>query len=529
MEFLLSPTMEEFPDDAFEIHNENALNLKSTFEDIFGTTDGVVDAIITSPPYGDMQDYGDQEAQIGEQLYENFLDDLREVFKQCYDVATDQSTLFIVTDTFRRNNRIVRPPFDIADDLENLHNRQQCQEPDCEGRLAKDRGTGLLSCEVCDAVFDPLAESWQLKDHLIWNKQRTRPWRKKGQLRNVYEHISMYAKTDEYKYNADSIRVQDTDDFGRWWVNYPERYHPKGKLPGNIWEFPIPKQGKWGQTEQYHPSPFPEGLVERIIRLATDPGDIVLDPFAGVGSTLAVAKSLDRKPIGFELNPEFTEYYHENVLPGIQHQHSQQTTEQETLFQEGSTHNFEYLIWTLRIHKYAFQLQRELVKNGEIGVECKDLEAIVANTDPDTIGTDSEPQTEFYFIGIDQIETLDDQFDTAVKNLISSAKGSGDYYEIDFSLTACTMSDWLSEVAADVFETESSKPLYIYPDGNHFWYQKKVTYEKWRSMIESSRWKRYQTNTWVPLVSNLEIRVENPQEEVDVMDGEQSVLGTYDR
>ena len=520
--------MEEFPEDAFDIHNENALDLQDTLEDIFGTTDGLVDAIITSPPYGDMQDYGDQDDQIGEQLYENFLNDLRQVFKQCYDVASDESTLWIVTDTFRRNNRIVRPPFDIADELENLHNRQECAEPDCEGRLAKDRGTGLLTCETCDAVVDPLAESWKLKDHLIWDKQRTRPWRKKGQLRNVYEHISMYSKSDKHKYNADSIRIQDTDDFGRWWVNYPERYHPKGKLPSNIWEFPIPKQGEWGQTPNYHPSPFPKGLVERIIRLATDPGDIVLDPFAGVGSTLAVAKSLGRKPIGFELNPEFIDYYHDNVLPGIQKRHSEQTTEQQSLFEEDSTHNLEYLIWTLRIHKYAFQLQRELVKNDDIAVECKDLEAIVAITDPNTIGTDSSPQTDLYYIGRDQTETLDGQFDDAVENLISSVRGSGDYYEVDFNINACSMSDWLGEVSAEVVATESNDPLYIYPDGVHYWCQEEVNYEKWKSMIENTQWKRYQTATWVPLVSNLEIRVENPQEEVNLIEGEQTVLGNYD-
>lgn len=521
--------MEESPDGAFDIHHENALNLKSTLEDYFGTTDRVVDAIITSPPYGDMQDYGDQDDQIGEQQYENFLDDLRKVFKQCYDVATDESTLWIVTDTFRRNNRIVRPPFDIANELENLHNRQECQEPDCDGRLLKDRGTGVFRCVECDTVVDPLAESWQLKDHLIWNKQRTRPWRKKGQLRNVYEHLSMYAKTDDYKYNADSIRIQDTDDFGRWWVNYPERYHPKGKLPDNIWEFPIPKQGKWGQTEQYHPSPFPVGIVERIIRLATDPGDVILDPFAGVGSTLAVAKCLDRKPIGFELNPDFIEDYHEMVLPEIQRQYQQQTTEQQTLFEESSTQNLEYLIWSLRVHKYAFQLQRELVKNDEIAIECKDLEAIVAITDPDTIGTDTIPQTELYYLGNEEIETLDGQFDEAVENLISSAKGSGDYYEIDFDINACTMRDWIEEVAADVLATESGNPLYIYPEGVHYWYKEEVTYEQWRAMVENTRWKRYQTSIWVPLVANLGIRVENPQEEVDIMEGEQTVLGTYDR
>ncbi len=521
-------TMGETSDSVFDIHQADARNLKSELEKWFESTDGVVDAIITSPPYADMQDYGDQEGQIGEQLYEDFLEDLRTIFKQCYDVASAESTLWIVTDTFRRNNRIVRPPFDIADELENLEKRRLCPDEDCNGRLQRDRGTGILHCDICGEEVNPLDESWQLKDHLIWNKQRTRPWRKKGQLRNIYEHISMYAKTDDYKYNADSIRIQDTDEFGRWWVNYPERYHPKGKLPENIWEFPIPKQGEWGPKLNYHPSPFPEPLVERIIKLATDPGDVVLDPFAGVGSTLAVAKRLSRRPIGFELNEDFIEHYHKHVLPAIEEQETEQQTEQQTLFDEEGGHNLEYLIWTLRIHKYAFRLQRELVSNEEIDIQRKDLSSVLAVTDPETIGIDTKPQTQLCYLGSDKVRNLNDIFDQAAENLISANRGSGDYYEVDFELNAYPVEDWFEETASQVLDLSSINPLYAYPDGVHHWYQTELTFDQWRSMIENGEWKRYQSTHWVPLVSNLGIQVENPQQEVDEIDGKQTVLGNFD-
>lgn len=515
--------MGETPDSVFDIHQADARNLKSELEKWFEPSEVMIDTIITSPPYVDMQDYGDQEGQIGEQLYEDFLEDLRVIFKQCYDVASDESTLWIVTDTFRRNNRIVRFPFDIADELENLENRRLCPEESCNGRLQRDRGTGILHCDICGEQVNPLDESWQLKDHLIWDKQRTRPWRKKGQLRNIYEHISMYAKTGDYKYNADSIRIQDTDEFGRWWVNYPERYHPKGKLPENIWDFPIPKQGEWGPKLNYHPSPFPEPLVKRIIKLATDPGDIVLDPFAGVGSTLAVAERLDRRPIGFELNEEFIEHYHNHVLPSV----GKQKTEQQTLVDEDSGHNLEYLIWTLRIHKYAFRLQRELISNEEIGIQREDLNSVLAVTDRETIGSDNRPQTQLYYLGTDKVRNLKDTFDQAVENLISVNRGSGDYYEVDFELYAYPVEDWFEETASQVLDLSSIDHLYVYPDGVHHWHQNELTFDQWESMVAGSEWKRYQNNHWAPLLSNLAIQVENLQQEVDKMDQNQTALGKF--
>jgi len=517
-------TMGEKRDSVYDIYQNDARNLKSVLGEHFESTDGLVDAIITSPPYADMQDYGDQDEQVGEQLYEEFLADLRTIFKQCYEVASSESTLWIVTDTFRRNNRVVRPPFDIADDLENLENHRFCPNEDCNGRLQRNRGTGMLHCDICEEKKNPLNESWQLKDHLIWNKQRTRPWRKKGQLRNVYEHISMYAKTDEYKYNADSIRIQNTDEFGRWWVNYPERYHPKGKLPENIWEYPIPKQGEWGPKLNYHPSPFPQGLVERIIKLATDPGDVVLDPFAGVGSTLAVAERLNRRPIGFELNGDFIEYYHDHVLPTV----GRQKTEQQTLVEEDPGPNLENLIWTLRIHKYAFRLQRELIRSDEIDLGPEDLSSVLAITDRETIGTDMRPQTQLYYLGNDKVQSLSDAFNKAAENLMSPEKGSGDYYEVDFELNAYPVKIWFEEVGAQTLDIPTINPLYVYSDGIHHWHRTELTFERWKSMVSTNEWKRYQSSNWTPLVSNLGIRVENPQQEIKKMDKQQTVLGSFE-
>lgn len=505
----------------FDIHQADARNLKTTLADLFDSTDGLVDAVITSPPYADMENYGEQDEQVGQQPYEDFLDDLQDIFRQCHAVTAEHGTLWIITDTFRRNGRLVRPPFDLAEDLENLENRQFCPANDCDGRLERDRGTGLLYCDICATEVNPLSESWRLGDHIIWNKQRTRPWQRKGQLRNIYEHISMYTKSDEFKYNQDAVRIEDIEDFGRWWVDYPERYNPKGKLPDNVWECPIPKQGQWGPKLNYHPSPFPEEIVERIIKLATDPGDVVLDPFAGVGSTLAVANRLDRKPIGLELNEEYIDYYHNHVLPKV----GRKKPEQQKLFDEEG-HTLEYVIWTLRIHKYAFRLQRELIINDGFKIGRSDFTAIHALANPENFSADSSPSATLTYIGSDDLNNLSEEFDEARENLISANRGSGDYYEVDFNIKHCKVDNWFDEIGPQLL---SEKPkLYVYTNGAHYWHQSEITLEKWEDLIETNQWKRYQTRSWSPLVSTLPIQIDNPLESVEKDFNEnQSILTSF--
>jgi site-specific DNA-methyltransferase (adenine-specific) len=64
--------------------------------------------------------------------------------------------------------------------------------------------------------------------------------------------------------------------------------------------------GTFKERMGFHGCQMPEQLLGRIIRACSNPGEIVLDPFVGSGTTLAVAKKLGRKWIGFELSGEYT-------------------------------------------------------------------------------------------------------------------------------------------------------------------------------------------------------------------------------
>jgi site-specific DNA-methyltransferase (adenine-specific)/adenine-specific DNA-methyltransferase len=65
-----------------------------------------------------------------------------------------------------------------------------------------------------------------------------------------------------------------------------------------------------------HPAPFPEGLVEQCILSTTDVGDVVLDPFMGIGTTAVVADRLGRKYIGFDVSQEYIDIAKGNITLG---------------------------------------------------------------------------------------------------------------------------------------------------------------------------------------------------------------------
>jgi DNA modification methylase len=72
----------------------------------------------------------------------------------------------------------------------------------------------------------------------------------------------------------------------------------------DTWDFPR-VCGTSKERAGWHGCQMPEPLLGRIIRACSDPGDVVLDPFGGSGTTLVVAKKLHRRFLGFELSPEY--------------------------------------------------------------------------------------------------------------------------------------------------------------------------------------------------------------------------------
>ena len=74
---------------------------------------------------------------------------------------------------------------------------------------------------------------------------------------------------------------------------------------GNVWEFSHTHY--CNKNRKNHPTQKPEALFERIILVSSNENDLILDPFAGSGTSLRVCQKINRKCIGIEINPDYVE------------------------------------------------------------------------------------------------------------------------------------------------------------------------------------------------------------------------------
>lgn len=91
------------------------------------------------------------------------------------------------------------------------------------------------------------------------------------------------------------------------------KFHNGGRMIFNCFDWP-----RDNQTPKCHPCQKPVPLLESLIEIFTDPGDVVIDPVAGSGTTLLAAANLGRKAFGFEVNKQFCEKAEKYILPSTQ-------------------------------------------------------------------------------------------------------------------------------------------------------------------------------------------------------------------
>ena len=110
----------------------------------------------------------------------------------------------------------------------------------------------------------------------------------------------------------DAIRVQSQRQ-----INGDKRANPAGRVPGDVFDFPR-VTGNSKQRRRWHPTQLHEGLVERCIKMTTLPGEQVLDPFGGTGTTLRVCKRISRECTLLEVDSFYCEQIaKENALSKI--------------------------------------------------------------------------------------------------------------------------------------------------------------------------------------------------------------------
>ena len=183
-----------------------------------------------------------------------------------------------------RNGRPVMCDKGQWDVVDNLHEFNRMWIAECV-RVLADHGTIWISGTLHNhpSVGITLKELglWIIND-VIWFKRNATPLLAKNRFAPSTELIWVAAKSKHYFFDYDAAKK----------IN-------GGKQMRNLWEINAERH----KTE--HPAEKPETLLARIIQIGSRPGDIVLDPFVGSGTTGVVAKQMNRNFIGFESDPNY--------------------------------------------------------------------------------------------------------------------------------------------------------------------------------------------------------------------------------
>lgn len=241
----------------------------------------VVQTVITSPPYWSLRDY-ETDGQIGrEEPLPEFIRSLVQTFAEVQRVLRDDGTLWVnIGDSYTSGNRGWRAP-----DKKNPARAMSVRPRTPDG--LKDKDLIGVPWRFALAMQDA---GWYLRSDIIWYKPNCQPESVRDRPTRSHEHIFLFTKSERYHYDLDAVRG------------------PGGRRLRDVWDI---------NTVAYpgaHFAAFPPELVQRCVAIGSRPGDYVLDPFLGSGTTAAVSMAAGRHFIGCEINPEYVPLMAERVL-----------------------------------------------------------------------------------------------------------------------------------------------------------------------------------------------------------------------
>lgn len=283
-----------------------------------------VQTCVTSPPYFGLRDYG-VAGQIGlEPTPAAYVAELVSVFREVRRVLSDDGTLWVnLGDGHAKQS------------LSNGDERPPCKPKDLLG----------IPWRVAFALQD---DGWYLRSDIIWSKTSAMPEAVKDRPTRSHEYVFLLSKNARYYYDAEAVAeaAHDPDGF-RYAGDYQDRIghaQAEGRAfaspvrthvgntrtsTGSVPHFASAFGGKrnrrsvWTVTPKpfkgAHFATFPPELPEICIRAGSREGDMVLDPFAGSGTTLMVATELRRRYIGIELQPAYLPIIEERVRAPEEH------------------------------------------------------------------------------------------------------------------------------------------------------------------------------------------------------------------
>lgn len=256
--------------ESFDISNQATLYPGNCLDLLKSMPSNCCELIVTSPPYNLGKEY---EAKTSIDIY---LMQQKEIIQECYRVLSPTGSICWQVGNYVENGEIV--PLDI----------------------------------ILYPIFKKLGMF--LRNRIIWHFGHGLHASKRFSGR--YETILWFTKAEKnYTFNLDAVRVPQ---------KYPNKKHfkgpkrgelscnPIGKNPTDVWDIPNVKSNHVEKT--IHPCQFPVGLIERLVLSMTNVGDLILDPFMGVGTTAVAGIIHDRRVAGAEIETKYVNEAKNRIL-----------------------------------------------------------------------------------------------------------------------------------------------------------------------------------------------------------------------
>jgi len=271
-----------------ELLQGNAVDVVKTLKD------DSIQCVVTSPPYWALRDYGDEEQFGCEPSVEEYAANLVKLFEEIKPKLKDDGTVWLnIGDCYAGYSGNTGGA--TGSDLRGTRNTTVVKT-----------GANLKKRDLVGvpwvAAFALREAGWYLRCDIVWAKPNPIPESVKNRPTRSHEFIFLLSKNPQYYYDMDAIREPLAKPVGKKVNSRGERLivgNPKGKNSRDVWWIaPKPIRGS-------HIAVFPPDLPKKCILAGSKPGDTVLDPFSGSGTTCRVARELGRKGIGIELSEEY--------------------------------------------------------------------------------------------------------------------------------------------------------------------------------------------------------------------------------
>lgn len=227
-----------------------------------------VDLVVTSPPYWTLKKYNEHDGQLGEvQDYDEFLDELDEIWRRCYDALVPGGRMVVVVGDVNVSRRSFgrHMVFPLHASIQ-----ERCR------LIGFDNLAPIIWYKIANAQYEMGAGGFFGK-----------PYEPNGVVKNDVEYILFQRKPGGYRKPDLATRLMSiisAVDHSEWFQQ--------------IWRLS-------GASTRNHPAPFPVSLAGRLIRMFSFVGDTVFDPFLGTGTTSVAAARSGRNSIGSEVDPAY--------------------------------------------------------------------------------------------------------------------------------------------------------------------------------------------------------------------------------